>query len=269
MKERLDDAMINYYTSYYKDALGIPDYSGLVATRLMEDDNYKSVIDKAKKFIPFFCEPVNFQKVLIVGAGTGQEYINFARMGYDVYGIEPNEKACDIIKMKCEYYKLKAAKVYSSECENLPFEDSFFDLIWAWTALEHVRDISQSFSEINRVSRPGGWVFLAMPDTRQFWEGHYKLYLPMFLPRTLSRIILKLKGRPDKFLVQGINRITTRGVRNILQHLNFDSMIMFHPWTEEWKKKRSFGMNLVYWMTVLTGIQRDQWWILRKRELQE
>gem|GEM_PF-7068261 len=25
-------------------------------------------------------------------------------------------------------------------------------------------------------------------------------------------------------------------------------------------------MKLSYWLTILTGIQRDQWWILKKRE---
>lgn len=258
--------MIAYYTHYYKDELGLIDYKERVTRRLQEEVNTESNISKLQALFPFFCYPVNYQKILVLGGGTGGEFITFSQRGYDAYTIEPNEEAAQIIKMKCAYYGFDENKISTAMAERLPYADNFFDMVWSWTVLEHVKDIERSIKELCRVLKPGGWAFLSMPDMRQFWEGHYKLTLPMFLPKFLLKLLLRLKNRPTQFIDYGINKITTRRVRNILQHLNVDSMLLFHPWSKEWLDNRTFGMNLIYWTTVLVGIPHNQFWFLRKRE---
>ncbi len=52
-----------------------------------------------------------------------------------------------------------ADQVVTYDGRDLPFEDSSFDCVWSWQALEHVEDIEKSFSEINRVLRPNGVFF--------------------------------------------------------------------------------------------------------------
>ena len=263
---RLQQLLTEYYQDYYHRQLGLPDYPQRVQLRLKEDESYFNILERVKVWWPELDKGDKAKKVLIVGTGTGQEFVNFNKLGYDVYGIEVEEEAIRIVDLKCELYGYPMNRVEKAPAENLPFADNYFDIVWSWYVLEHVQDIDTSFAEIYRVLKPGGRAGLFMPDTRQFWEGHYKLYLPMLLPRFILSIWIWLKRRPSQFLRTGINKITTGKVRNIVQHLGFDSTLLFHHWSQDWIERRKGGMNLVYWMTKLTGIQRDQWWLLRKRD---
>lgn len=186
-------------------------------------------------------------------------------MGYDVQAIEPNKDAVEILRLKCDYHQLDKQKIFEARAESLPFDGNYFDMVWSYTVLEHVQDIKKSIQEIYRVLKPGGWAFIATADYRHFYEPHYKIYLPNFLPVFLLKIILKLRGKPTQYIGKGINFITTRKVRNILQHMKFDSLLMHHHWPDEWKNHRNFNMHLTYWLYRITGIPRDQWWFVRKR----
>lgn len=261
----INNKVRKYYEEYYLDELGLPNYKTLIENRLKEDETYINTVNRIKPLLPFFYQPIDNQKVMIDGAGTGQEFVTFHQLGYDVYGIEPYQKAIDILKLKCQYYNVDENKIAKAYAEDLPFEKNYFDLVWSFTVLEHVQDVKKSIEEIYRVLKPGGWAFLGMPDYKHFYEPHYKLFIPAFLPVPIIRLILKLKGRPNKFAKHGINYINTKKVRNILQDLDFDSMLVHHHWPEEWKKRRSFGMSLVYWTIKLFGNPRDQWWLIRKR----
>jgi hypothetical protein len=77
---------------------------------------------------------------------------------------------------------------------------------------------------------------------------------------------LKLLGRPLDFAKHGINYITSKKIRNIVQELPFDSLKIYVSWPNQWKHNRNFFMNLTYYFTKITGIQRDSYWILRKRQ---
>ena len=263
-RDALRQAMTDYYVAYYRDALGLPDYAHRVNRRLHEDEDFEHVLGRVRPLIPFFALPSSGRKVLVVGAGTGCEFVYFSQLGYDVYGIEPNPQARAIIQAKCRLYGFDEGRVLSNGAENLQFPDTHFDFVWSWTVLEHVSDYRRSLTEIHRVMKPGAFGYLAMPDMRQFWEAHYKLHLPMFLPKPLLALILLALRRPTGFLFNGINRINTRRVRWILEHLGFESLQYFPPWPEAWQRRRTFGMAVIYWMTWLTGIHRDQYWILRK-----
>ncbi len=238
----------------------------LINNRLVEDDKYVETVNRVKHLIPFFRDPVKGQKVLIDGAGTGQELITFFKQGYEVYGIEPYNKAIEILHLKCDYYNIPKDRIFQANAEDLPFTNEYFDMVWCFTVLEHVQNVEQSIKEIYRVLKPGGWAFLGMPDYNHFYEPHYKLYIPSFLPVPVIRLILSLSGRPTKFAKSGINYVNTKKVRNILQHLNFDSMLLYHSWPLEWKEHRTFGMNIIYWTVRFFGNPRDQWWIIRKKD---
>ncbi len=262
--DALRQAMTEYYLAYYRDALGLPDYEQRVADRLREDEDFEQVLTRVRPLVPFFSLQPHGKRVLVVGAGTGREFIHFSRLGYDVYGIEPNAQALAIIQRKCRLYGLEGERMAVNSAEQLPFEDDHFDFVWSWTVLEHVADYRKSMAEIKRVMKQGAFAYLAMPDMRQFWEAHYKLPLPMFLPKTLVALMLLIMRRPTGFLFTGLNRINARHMRWTLEHLGFDSLQYFPPWPEAWKRRRTLTMAAIYWMTWLTGIHRDQYWVLRK-----
>jgi len=50
---------------------------------------------------------------------------------------------------------------FCAHAESLPFEDRSFDGIWSYAVLEHVESPDQALSEMRRVLKPGGMLFLA------------------------------------------------------------------------------------------------------------
>jgi len=266
LKDLINEKVREYYYCYYFLQLGLPDYEERIKSRQSEDDNYIYTINRVKDQIPFFYLPKEGKKVLIQGAGTGQEFVAFSKMGYEVYGIEPYQKAVDILKLKCEFYNYDFNRIKQCSAEQLSFEDNCFDLVWSWTVLEHVQDVEKSIKEIVRVLKPGGWAFFGMPDYNHLYEPHYKMYLPMFLPKFILKLILICFKRPPGFLDYGINYITTKRVRKILQTLSVDSYLKVHSWPKEWSKQRSWKMELIYRLYHHFGVPKDQWWILQNRK---
>jgi ubiquinone/menaquinone biosynthesis C-methylase UbiE len=78
--------------------------------------------------------------------------------------------------------------------EALPFETSSFDVIVSFETIEHVPDDNTFLSEIKRVLKPGGTLFLSTPNaSRSDTEGgptnpfHFREYQPAELKDVLAR----------------------------------------------------------------------------------
>jgi len=98
------------------------------------------------------------QTLLDVGCGGGFLSEEFAKIGFDVTGIDPSAVL------------LKAAREHAAENsliiryikgygEKLPLEDNCFDFVACCDVLEHVNDLDKVIHEISRVIKPGGIFF--------------------------------------------------------------------------------------------------------------
>jgi 2-polyprenyl-3-methyl-5-hydroxy-6-metoxy-1,4-benzoquinol methylase len=72
---------------------------------------------------------------------------------------------------------------------DLPFTARSFDIVVCTEVIEHVDDSARLVSEINRVLRPDGWLYLTTPNSR----GRGVLYGP--LKKITSRLGFRLKER--------------------------------------------------------------------------
>ena len=140
------------------------------------------------------------RRVLVVGGGTGAEFMVFARRGCDVDAVEPNPEAVAIAQEKARLEGIDPNRFRRGVAESLPFPDGHFDFVCCHSVLEHVQDVRRSVEEMIRVTKPFGRVLIATVDYRQCWENHYKLPLPMFLPRWMVKLLLRRKGRDARFL---------------------------------------------------------------------
>lgn len=82
----------------------------------------------------------------------------------------------------------------------LPFADATFDVVISNHVIEHVGgddDQREHLSELRRVLRPGGEVYLAAPSRWMVIEPHFRLPLLSWLPLPLSNTYLRLarKGK--------------------------------------------------------------------------
>lgn len=80
----------------------------------------------------------------------------------------------------------------------LPYTDASFDIVVSNHVIEHVgeRDMQlHHLSEIKRVLRPGGVIYLAVPNKWRLVEPHYRLPLLSWLPPAIGDAYVRATGR--------------------------------------------------------------------------
>ncbi len=122
-------------------------------------------------------------KVLDAGCGIGRlgEYIE------GMIGVDCNEEHLNQVKNK---YK----KVIKSDLSKLPFKDNEFDTIYCMEVLEYTKNSEQIFYELERITKRGGRIIIAVPNAN--WINFYYKALQgkatSFLTKTNKRFILLL-----------------------------------------------------------------------------
>ncbi len=104
-------------------------------------------------------------RILDLGCGTGRHTIFLARLGFNVYGFDASPKA---LSMTQEFLNNEGLEV--TLCEHLmetpfPYDDNFFDAVISIQVIHHnlMKDIRRTISEIERVLKPGGIIFVTFP----------------------------------------------------------------------------------------------------------
>jgi len=138
-------------------------------------------------------------RILDMAAGCGTFVLHGLRKGKDVWGVEPEKWKLDYFGKKIYvsgYPDRFIGRVVPSVGEALPFKDGIFDLVTSWQTLEHVADVEKCLTEMLRIVKPGGSLFIRAPDYASFYEGHYRIFFFPLMPRPLARLYLRLRRRP-------------------------------------------------------------------------
>ena len=102
---------------------------------------------------------------LDVGCGTG-EFLNACKKsGYKTEGIEPSVIAR---KQARENYNLSV----SEKTDLSQYSDLKFDTISMWHVLEHVANLNETINHCKRILKPGGKIFIAVPN-HECWDANY------------------------------------------------------------------------------------------------
>lgn len=169
--------------------------------------------------------------VLNVGAATGRSSEMLEPFGivqsieYD----EPSYRFCrDVLKMKID----------QGSITELPYPDDAFDCVCAFDVVEHVEDHQKAITELFRVCKPGGKIFITVPAFMSLWSNHdvvnhhfrryrkkqmlnlfsanegrllratyfnFFLFIPIFLVRSLQSIFTRKKQvelKPDNDMIE-------------------------------------------------------------------
>lgn len=85
----------------------------------------------------------------------------------DVTGLDVSAFALECCRKRGFYH------VVIGDVEELPFKDTFFDIVTALDLLEHV-DAAIALAEMRRVLKPGGYAMINVPAFQFLWSGHDK-----------------------------------------------------------------------------------------------
>lgn len=215
----LRDRVRRYYTSYYRDVLGIPDWAVLVGLREDEERQERGRLDRLRRLLGGDVRG----RLLNVGCGTGGFNLVVEEAGARPVGVDADAEAIAICALKQE----KGAGAFvRAAAERLPFPDGTFDVVYCFSSIEHVESVEESVAEMVRVTRRGGLIYVHTPNAWSWYEGHYKLLWAPFLPAALGRFYLRARGRPSEYLAT-LRRLTPGGIRRAFARAGL-SDLRFH-----------------------------------------
>jgi 2-polyprenyl-3-methyl-5-hydroxy-6-metoxy-1,4-benzoquinol methylase len=115
-------------------------------------------------------------KILDIGAGTGDFLVIAKAKGWQITGIEPNEKAQKIAISKGVSFEMNMQNIKSQQ----------FDVITMWHVLEHIPNIEQQIRELKRLLKPDGTIIVAVPNFKSYDALYYAEFWAAYdVPRHL------------------------------------------------------------------------------------
>jgi 2-polyprenyl-3-methyl-5-hydroxy-6-metoxy-1,4-benzoquinol methylase len=118
--------------------------------------------------IPSFPLPAGAGRELLdLGCNWGRWTIAAAYAGYRATGIDRGKKSVGAARRVAAQLGVEAEYVLG-DVRELPFRDESFDAVFSYSVLQHLAkdDVRTVVAEIRRVLRPGGIVWIEMPNAR-------------------------------------------------------------------------------------------------------
>lgn len=153
--------------------------------------------------------------VLDVGCGAGTQAQMWATDGYRVSAIDINGPLVELGRQRAAEAGLDIAFEVGS-ADQLPFADASFDVCLVPELLEHVRDWESCLNELERVTRPGGILYLSTTNYLCPRQEEYTLPMYSWYPPPLKRRYERLA-------------VTTRP--EIVNHATFPAVNWFSPYS--------------------------------------
>jgi ubiquinone/menaquinone biosynthesis C-methylase UbiE len=129
------------------------------------------VVDVPNEFVEFCGDILRDAKALNVGCGEMLTDLGLLNLGAErITGLDVTSKDSKWLEAVANKVKLagfdfptdykKRIKFVQYDGVSFPFNDSAFDVIFSWSAFEHVADVKPVLQEMKRVLAPGGQVFI-------------------------------------------------------------------------------------------------------------
>jgi SAM-dependent methyltransferase len=155
----------------------------------------KPKAEKIRRLIPIAGNSQAMLRLLEVGTGSGaiaQFFSALKAPHFDVWAVDVADQ-----RIVTEGYQFR-----SYDGRTLPFEAESFDIVISNHVIEHVGDRSRQAShvtELCRVLRPGGYIYLATPSRWQIVEPHFSLPFLSWIPRRWRDSYVRIAGKGERY----------------------------------------------------------------------
>jgi len=102
-----------------------------------------------------------------------------------------------------------------ADAMSLPFKNDSFDVIICNHIYEHVPEAKRMVDEIHRVMKKEGFCYFSAGNKYMIIEGHYRLPLLSWIPKSLAHVYLRLTGKgrfyyEEHLSLAGLNRLVEK-----------------------------------------------------------
>lgn len=164
-------------------------------------------------------------KLLDVGCGNGKLLYVMKKLGWDVYGVEPDKNCCEYVT------KTLGIEVSNGTLMDTKFSNNFFDVVVFRHSFEHLMNPNDILEEVHRVLQKEGTLVIILPDAgsiearlfREKWSGFdLPRHICHYTQKTIGAILAK----------NGFKHITIRAIpdapslRASVQYLLFGRLIL-------------------------------------------
>ncbi|NTV49883.1 MAG: class I SAM-dependent methyltransferase [Geobacteraceae bacterium] len=148
----------------------------------------RAIIDK------FFPQGLTGKKILEIGVGGEGGILLELMHSNDVFGVDVSDSAIN----NCRRFGIDVIKA-NLDCDSIPFQDNFFDVVFAFEVFEHFASPQHALEEIRRVLKPGGVFICSFPSTFTYhWP---RLFYPELFEMDNFKEFLMI----NEFRVTGLN----------------------------------------------------------------
>ncbi|MBC8161790.1 MAG: class I SAM-dependent methyltransferase [Roseiflexaceae bacterium] len=178
-----------HYGSYGSAQQGLKARRGLMAAVIRRGQTARSRLLDAR--VP----PVagRARRLLDIGCASGLFLETMQRLpGWQVEGVELDQATAQATSARL------GVPVFAGPFEQAAFQCGSFDAITLWDVLEHLHEPLSSLRSIRRLLRPGGVLFVRVPDSAsyvarlcgRFWSGYdLPRHMVAFTPHTLAQML--------------------------------------------------------------------------------
>jgi len=130
---------------------------------------------------------INGMKILDVGSGFGilSNTLKLLRYSFEYHAIEM-DKSCRKVLTK------KGASSVSEDPKGCPATD--FDLVVCSHVIEHIPHPVLFLQDLTKMLRPGGYLFIEVPNQGYLFKSDYGTHLLFFSPQSLRSLLSNLAG---------------------------------------------------------------------------
>ncbi len=165
-----------------------------LAGRLQKSRSWRKETEKVKLVERFAAGG----KILDVGCGDGRFLWAHSPERWERHGVEFSSKTVELVQARMPEAGLIPGDIYSTA-----LQVGVFDVITLWHVLEHLPEPRRVLRRLNALLRPGGWLFLSVPNFasiqaclfRQYWYAFDDVprHLYHFSPASLIKLVSESK----------------------------------------------------------------------------
>lgn len=175
-------------------------------------------------------------RALDVGCGSGAFLATLKRHGWKVQGVDISELSAKRAK------ELLDVDVFAGNLEEAKFAGNSFDFISMNHSLEHLSDLNETLTELFRILKPGGVLYIEVPNviskscrtSKKYWfHWDSPRHLFAFSPTTLRQLLEKHDFRisrletvrADYYAQDAIYKIEEENPKNPRKTLYFSELL--------------------------------------------